>query len=843
MYSNLRVNTKVNFEFKKPTSQTKRITIVLLTLILLLSPYISYAFDQSNPFDLEEPCPAENFVEESSTYKKNYNVVYQFIGDHEYLFTPLSGTLAGGVRCGAWCALLGGTLGIIDETLVYFGYADKHYLTWGVFGSTIGHTLNPSGVSDLVGVVVGILLPAGVLNDHKELIAPAVLAMAGNPTGALSIMADELAINSGIMDKHYMTFFTVGEQVATRLLGYTNLIVLGFVAILSSVATNYEEEIFVIFLTPAMAPIETAGNLYETYGKFIPKEQLDDNIEKLGLALIGNQFLVQFIGLQIDKHKQEIVRSFQQLDTPNNQAWGGFTSELINFAIFIFPYSIGQAASNRINSYFNKKTKYFLEDEVRSELLSVEAASCLSDDPSTKILTDNLKGDISAITKSGSRLITEAVSVSVEGIYGVGVIIVTSPNMLTYSFLYGLAQSFLSTHLATQQRFYEEKITALNSEIKNIMQHDAENIRTIAESDGIDATKMRLQQLYDAAREHEADKEIWSSTRRFWEQITRDANYIVNYYLVGNELNQDRLPFDNRRTALNANQKISNWLSWSGRNAQDLSQLNQSLNRIIVLEEKIRAQSNNADQINRTIKKGSQLVLQDLEMRVENEVLVSVEDLRLDMGKAYAVTGKPGCGKTNLLFKIKGVKSNGVSGKGHIYYPLVNGKEPKIVMISQQDYFPINFSLQRIISYPDEIPSDPILNSKQKNEMQLLLEEIGLWETDSTDGKNEKEDNKELNLDSVKNWSNVLSGGEKRKVTIVSAIMKKPDILVLDETFDSLGPSLIATQQMLKRYLPNALILVVDHHAQTNNYNHFYDKELSFADKMIVPQEIPSIMQ
>jgi hypothetical protein len=33
---------------------------------------------------------------------------------------------------------------------------------------------------------------------------------------------------------------------------------------------------------------------------------------------------------------------------------------------------------------------------------------------------------------------------------------------------------------------------------------------------------------------------------------------------------------------------------------------------------------------------------------------------------------------------------------------------------------------------------------------------------------------------------------------------------------------------------PNALMLVVDHHAQDNNHNFFYDKELHFSDGTIL---------
>lgn len=840
----LMVNTKVILKFKKLIIQTKHI-VFLQILILLIFPSTLCAFDEKTqpeaPTNIEQKT-----TEEISVFKKGCNVVYQFVNNHEYLFAPLSGAIAGGVVCGPWCFSAGGIVGAIDEISIYFGFTDRRYLTWGVFGLATGNTIKPSLVFDIVGVAVGILLPTGILNRHSELIAPIASTIAGGSrSGYLGLISggaagiyDELAVHNGDSDKHYMTFCNVG-MAATNLLGWFNPAVADFIGmILGSIAAEYEDKLSAIL----MAPVKTTANLYNTYGKFIPKDQLDSNIEKQALALIGTQFLVQFLDLKIIGHEQSVEYNFQRLNVPNGLAWRGFTSELTNFAIFLFPYLVGQTVSDRINSYFNKKTQHFLEDKIRSELFSGETASRLSDDHSTKVLTDNLKGDIATITKTGSGLITGAVSTSISGVYGVGVIIVHSPNILVYSFLYSQAQSFILNYLAAEQSFYKEKITGLDSEIKSIMQHDAENIRVIAERDGMDATKTRLQQLYSVSREYESSQELWDSASRLWRQVSGVTNYIVNYALVGNEINQGRLPFENRGKAHNAGWQVSNWLSWPGRNAQDVSSIDLSSGRIIVLEGKMHARPEHIDQISRTPKEGSQLIIQDLEVAVGDKILVSVEDLKLEMGKAYAITGKPGCGKTNFLFKIKGVKSSGVSGKGHIHYPLVNGKEPKIVMVSQQDYFPINSSLQNIISYPDEMPNDPIINNKKKEQIRLLLKEIELWESDvgSEKDENKNEDNKKLDLDSIKNWFTVLSGGQKKKIMLVSALIKNPNILILDETFDSLGSSTIVVQQMLKKHLPNALILVVDHYAQSNNYNHFYDKELNFSNKSIVFKEMLS---
>ncbi len=85
---------------------------------------------------------------------------------------------------------------------------------------------------------------------------------------------------------------------------------------------------------------------------------------------------------------------------------------------------------------------------------------------------------------------------------------------------------------------------------------------------------------------------------------------------------------------------------------------------------------------------------------------------------------------------------------------------------------------------------------------------------------------------------------EPKKITIILAIIKKPDILILDEIFNGLDKgSVIKIQRMLKKYLPNTLILVVDHHAQNNNYNNFYEEELHFYSGEIIAVKIKHPVQ
>ena len=176
---------------------------------------------------------------EVSIFQKSYNVVYQFINDHEYLLAPLSSAAAGGIRGGIWGIMIGGVLGIIDESLIYFGYTDRYYLTWSAFGVATGHVIKPSIVSDVVGATAGLLLPTGIptkiLSDHQELIAPTISAIAegtksgitGMVNGGMLGMMDEALIYYEFTDRHYLTFGTVGISVMSVLGWFSGMPFLG----------------------------------------------------------------------------------------------------------------------------------------------------------------------------------------------------------------------------------------------------------------------------------------------------------------------------------------------------------------------------------------------------------------------------------------------------------------------------------------------------------------------------------------------------------------------------------------------------------------------------------------
>lgn len=794
------------------------------------------------------------YADDSSNFTKKQNAIYQFIDDHDWVLISLSDMVAGGVLCGFWCMAIGGFTGAIDEALVYFGYTDKRYLTYGILGAAIGNMINPSLMYS--GAMVGALLPTGVLNGHQELVAPIVSAVSGYAEsktpgliqGALGGAVDELAIYVGLTDKHYITAATIGATLANAFLHHRLIEFIertagagepgrvfgrnlaNFIgAAFSLITVNYEEA----FANRFKGPVKVAQDLYHTYDKFIPQKQLDAHLEKHAISLLGGQLLYQILFLKIIGYEQNLNNHFEHLNVVGG-TWNAFGSEAIKIGIFLFPFAISCSVSGSIDNYFDQKLRFALEDKVQSKIFCGENALRLSHHSNSSVLLDNLKNDITTAVGSGSSLITDAVSTSIKGAYGVGIVIVHSPDMFVYSLLYNQATLWIAEYLAAQHRGYGEKIKLLESDLIGIMKHDNKNIRTITERDGVLFTRNKIQQISDALRENEGMQNLWGMTDRVWRRVTRFTDYAMNYYLVAKAINSNEIDFNDRAKIQMANWEASNLLSWSGEHAQQITTIDQSLDRVIILEGVLHTVPKSLDQINRVTHNGSQLVLHELQVGVGGRILVTVDELKFDMGKIYAVTGDSGCGKSSLLSKIKGVKENGISGTGTIYYPKINGKDPKIVMISQQDYFPLQCTLQEIFAYPDVIPEDSELNLTQKGKMLELLEEIGLY---NFMGSNTVAD--KLSLDSKKDWYTILSGGEKKKALIISAIIKKPDILILDEIFNGLDSSSVKiTQHMLKKYLPSTLIFIVDHHAKDNNYDGFYSQGLHFAERMVTLQDM-----
>lgn len=169
-------------------------------------------------------------------------------------------------------------------------------------------------------------------------------------------------------------------------------------------------------------------------------------------------------------------------------------------------------------------------------------------------------------------------------------------------------------------------------------------------------------------------------------------------------------------------------------------------------------------------------------------------------GKRLLISGGSGAGKSTLLRAIAGIWPYGT---GEISLPT----GWRTMFLPQRPYLPLG-SLRRAIYYPQPVPENIDDN------LAGLLERFGLQKLAGQ-------------MDTVDDWSRILSLGEQQRLAFIRILLLRPDIVFLDESTSALDePREAQAYEILHQLLPKMAVVSVGHRSSLLNC---HDKQLVLA--------------
>ena len=180
-----------------------------------------------------------------------------------------------------------------------------------------------------------------------------------------------------------------------------------------------------------------------------------------------------------------------------------------------------------------------------------------------------------------------------------------------------------------------------------------------------------------------------------------------------------------------------------------------------------------------------------LNFSLKESYLTISTNISLEPNKIYAVVGPSGAGKSTFLNLISGfasISSGSIIWNGQEISNLPPAKRNVSILFQDNNLFP-HLSVWRNLALA--VTNWPKISRNNEEKLKAVMSEVGI-----------------LGLENRK--PSQLSGGQQSRVALARVLLQKNKILLLDEPFSALGPSLKDQMlELIKKIAKNKKLLVL----------------------------------
>ena len=206
-----------------------------------------------------------------------------------------------------------------------------------------------------------------------------------------------------------------------------------------------------------------------------------------------------------------------------------------------------------------------------------------------------------------------------------------------------------------------------------------------------------------------------------------------------------------------------------------------------------------------------------LNFSLKESYLTISTNISLEPDKIYAVVGPSGAGKSTFLNLISGfasISSGSILWNGQEISNLPPAKRSVSILFQDNNLFP-HLSVRRNLALA--VTHWPKISRNNEEKLKAVMSEVGI-----------------LGLESRK--PSQLSGGQQSRVALARVLLQKNKILLLDEPFSALGPSLKDQMlELIKKISKNKKLLVLMVTHDPADAKKVASQTLVIKDKKIYP--------